>query len=102
MVCDDKWHTVVRVPFFILDDVFSVNTTCFVKSMVNARIVVTPLFQMTFQFPKPLFGSLFIRADTFDSESLAVRNTFGTMFRMTILWGQVLMFICRFVLYYVS
>jgi hypothetical protein len=41
MVCDDKWHTVVRVPFFILDDVFSVNTTCFVKSMVNARIVVT-------------------------------------------------------------
>jgi hypothetical protein len=24
------------------------------------------------------------------------------MFRMTILWGQVLMFICRFVLYYVS
>jgi hypothetical protein len=23
--------------------------------MVNARIVVTPLFQMTFQFPKPFF-----------------------------------------------
>jgi hypothetical protein len=33
---------------FILDEVFSVNTTCFVKTMVNARIVVTPLFQMTF------------------------------------------------------
>jgi hypothetical protein len=45
MVCDDKWHSVVRVLFFILDEVFSVNTTCFVKTMVNARIVVTPLFQ---------------------------------------------------------
>ena len=32
---------------------FSVNTTCFAKTMVNARIVVTPLFQMIFQFPKP-------------------------------------------------
>ena len=99
MVCDDKWHSVVRVLFFILDEVFSVNTTCFVKTMVNARIVVTPLFQMTFQFPKPFFGGLFVGADAFDSESLAVRNTFGTMFRMTTLWGQVLMFICRFVVY---
>ena len=89
----------VRVLFFILEEVFSVNTTCFVKTMVNARIVVTPLFQMTFQFPKPFFGSLFIGADAFDSESLAVRNTFGAMFRMTTLWGQVLMFICRFVVY---
>jgi hypothetical protein len=44
--------------------------------MVNARIVVTPLFQMTFQFPKPFFGGLFVGADAFDSESLAVRNTF--------------------------
>jgi hypothetical protein len=69
MVCDDKWHSVVRVLFFILDEVFSVNTTCFVKTMVNARIVVTPLFQMTFQFPKPFFGGF----DAFDSESLAVR-----------------------------
>jgi hypothetical protein len=55
MVSDDKWHSVVRVLFFILDEVFSVNTTCFVKTMVNARIVVTPLFQMTFQFPRPFF-----------------------------------------------
>jgi hypothetical protein len=39
--------------------------------MVNARIVVTPLFQMTFQFPKPFFGGLFVGADAFDSESLA-------------------------------
>ena len=93
MVCDDKWHSVVRVLFFILDEVISVNTTC----MVNARIVVTPLFQMTFQFPKPFFGSLFIGADAFDSESLAVRNTFGAMFRITIL--SVGMFICRFVVY---
>jgi hypothetical protein len=46
-------------------------------------IVVTPLFQMTFQFPKPFFGGFFIGADAFDSESLAVRNTFGAMFRMT-------------------
>jgi hypothetical protein len=69
MVCDDKWHSVVRVLFFILDEVFSVNTTCFVKTMVNARIVVTPLFQMTFQFPKPFFGGF----DALDSESLAVR-----------------------------
>jgi hypothetical protein len=51
---------------------------------------------MTFQFPKPFFGGLFVGADAFDSESLAVRNTFGAMFRMTTLWGQVLMFICRF------
>jgi hypothetical protein len=94
---NDKWHSFVRVLFFILDEVFSVNTTCFVKTMVNARIVVTPLFQMTFQFPRPFFGGLFVGADAFDSESLAVRNTFGAMLRMTTLWGQVLMFICRFV-----
>jgi hypothetical protein len=99
MVCDDKWHFVVRVLFFILDEVFSVNTTCFAKTMVNARIVVTPLFQMTFQFPKPFFCGLFVGAAAFDSESLAVQNTFGAMFRMTTLWGQVLMFICRFVVY---
>jgi hypothetical protein len=56
MVCDDKWHSVVRVPFFILDEIFSVNTTCFAKTTIYARIVVTPLFQMTFQlFPKPFF-----------------------------------------------
>ena len=53
---------------------FSVNTTCFVKTMVNARIVVTLIFQMTFQFPKPFFGSLFIGADAFDSGSLAERK----------------------------
>jgi hypothetical protein len=35
---------------------------------------------MTFQFPKPFFGGLFVGADAFDSESLAVRNTFGAMF----------------------
>jgi len=99
MVCDDKWHSVVRVLFFILDEVFFVNTTCFVKTMVNACIVVTPLFQMTFQFPKPFFGSLFIGADAFDSESLAVRNTFVAMLRMRTVWGQVLMFICRFDVY---
>ena len=93
MVCNDKWHSVVL--FFILDEVFSVNTTCFVKTMVNARIAVATLFQMTFQFTKPFFGSLFIGADAFDSESFAVRNTFGAMFRMTTLWGQVLMFFCR-------
>jgi hypothetical protein len=55
MLCDDKWHSVVRLLFFILDEVFSVNTTCFAKTMVNARMVVTPLFQKIFQFPKPLF-----------------------------------------------
>ena len=78
-------HFAVRVLFFIWDEVFSVNTTCFVKTMVNARIVVMPLFQMTFQFPKLFFGSLFIGANVLDSESLAVRNTFGAMFRMTTL-----------------
>ena len=41
---------------------------------------------MTFQFPKPFFGGLFVGADAFDSESLAVRNTVGAMFRMTTLW----------------
>ena len=87
MVCDDKLHFVVRLPFFILDEFFSVNTTCFVKTMVNARIVVAPLFQIIFQFHKPFFCSLFIGADAFDSDSLAVPNTFGPMFRMTTLWG---------------
>ena len=82
MVCDDKWQTVVRVLFFLLDEVFSVNTTCFVKTTVNARIVVTPLFQMTFQFPKPYFGGSFVGADALDSESLTVRNTLGAMLRM--------------------
>jgi hypothetical protein len=43
---------------------------------------------MTFQFFKPFFGGLFVGADAFDSESLAVRNTFGAMLRMTTLWGQ--------------
>ena len=96
MVCDDKWHSVVRILFFILDEV---NSTCFVKTMVNARIVITPLFQTTVQFPKPFFGSLSIGTDAFYSESLAVWNTFGAMLRMTTLWGQVLVFICRFVVY---
>jgi hypothetical protein len=31
-------------------EVFSVNTTCFVKTMVNACIAVATLFQMTFRF----------------------------------------------------
>ena len=52
MVCDDKWHSVVRVLFFLLDEVFSVNTTCFVKTMVNARIVVTPLFSDDISVPQ--------------------------------------------------
>ena len=87
---------VVRVLFFILDEVFSVNTTCFAKTMVNASIVVTPLFPMTFLFSKTFLGSLFNGADAFDSESLAVRNTFGAMFRtghsvggsLTARWSQ--------------
>jgi hypothetical protein len=57
MVCDDKWHSVVRVLFFILDEVFSVNTTCFDKTMVNARIVVTPT-KYTKQSDKELNTSL--------------------------------------------
>jgi hypothetical protein len=68
--------TVFQFPIFFL------NT-----SMVNDRIVVTPLFQMTCQFLKPLFGILFIGADALDSKSLAVRNTFGAMLRMITLWG---------------
>jgi hypothetical protein len=48
MVYDDKWHSVVHLLFFISDEVFSVNTTCFVKTMVNAHIVVTPLFHRFF------------------------------------------------------
>ena len=60
MVCDDKWHSVVRLHFFILDEVFSVNTTCFVKAMVNARMVVTPLFSDDIPVPQSrLFFSLF-------------------------------------------
>jgi hypothetical protein len=56
--------------------------------MVNVSIVETPLFQ----FPKTFFGSLFIGADVFDSESLTARKTVGAMFWMTTLWGQVLVF----------
>ena len=67
--------------------------------MVNASIVVAPLFQMTFLFPKTFFGSVFIGTDAFDSESLAVGNTFGEIFWMTTLWEQVLVFIRRFVVY---
>jgi hypothetical protein len=50
MVCDDKWNSVVRVLFFILDEVFSVNTTCFVKTMVNARLhleITSPFWILT-------------------------------------------------------
>ena len=65
MVCDYKWHSVVRVLFFILDDVFSVTTTCFVKTMVNARVVVTPLFKMTFQL-KNMKENSHIDKNTFD------------------------------------
>jgi hypothetical protein len=60
---------------------------------------LSPLFQMICQFPKPCVCSLLIGADAFDSESLAVRNTVDAMFRMTTPLGQVLMGICRFVLY---
>jgi hypothetical protein len=45
MICEEKWYSVVRLRFFILDAVLSVNTTHFVKTMVNARIVVTPHLQ---------------------------------------------------------
>jgi hypothetical protein len=65
MVCDYKWHSVVRVLFFILDDVFSVTTTCFVKTMVNARVVVTLLFKMTFQL-KNMKENSHIDKNTFD------------------------------------
>ena len=62
--------TVVRVIFFILDEVFSVNTTCFVKTMLN-----TPLFQMKISVhPRRFFGSLFIGGDAFDSGSMAERK----------------------------
>jgi hypothetical protein len=45
MICEEKWYSVVRLRFFILDAVLSVNTSHFVKTMVNARIVVTPHLQ---------------------------------------------------------
>jgi hypothetical protein len=71
-----------------------------------ANIFMGKLEQLIIQSAphKPLSWFRFIDdvdvgADAFDSESLAVRNTFGAMFRMTTLWGQVLMFICRFVVY---
>jgi hypothetical protein len=66
------------IVFFSLFWMRSVNTPYFAKAMVYCS-------QMTFQFPKPFFGSLFIGTDAFDSESLAVRNTFGAMIRMTTL-----------------
>ena len=59
-----------------------------------------PLFLDDISVPQDVFfGSLFIGAYAFDAESLAVRNTFGAMLRMTTPCGQVLVFICRFVVY---
>jgi hypothetical protein len=55
MACDDKWHSVVRLLFFILDEVFSVNTTCCVKTTVNARIVVNPSFSDDMPVPQAVF-----------------------------------------------
>jgi hypothetical protein len=51
-------HGIVMTNDTLLFVFFSVNTTCFAKTIVNARIVVAPLFQMTFQLPKPFFGGL--------------------------------------------
>jgi hypothetical protein len=48
-----RWYVMTNGTLFFV--FFSVNTTCFAKTMVNARIVVAPLFQMIFQFPKPFF-----------------------------------------------
>jgi hypothetical protein len=45
------WYVMTNGTLFFV--FFSFNTTCFAKTMVNARIVVTPLFQIIFQFPKP-------------------------------------------------
>jgi hypothetical protein len=47
------WYVMTNGTLFFV--FFSFNTTCFAKTMVNARIVVAPLFQMIFQFPKPFF-----------------------------------------------
>jgi hypothetical protein len=47
------WYVMTNGTLFFV--FFSFNTTCFAKAMVNARIVVAPLFQMIFQFPKPFF-----------------------------------------------
>ena len=58
-----------------------------------------PSFPDDISVPQAVICSLFIGADAFVSESLVVRNTVGAMFRMTTLWGQVLMCICRFVVY---
>ena len=52
-----------------------------------------------FSSPRRFVGSLFIGADAFDPESLAVWNTGGVLFWMTTLCGQLLMFICWFVVY---
>ena len=44
MVCDDKWHSFVRVLFFILDEVFSVQG---VTTMRASTIVLTKQVVLT-------------------------------------------------------
>jgi hypothetical protein len=58
---------------------------------------VHPTIKFTHETSRNNICGLFVGADAFDSESLAVRNTFSAMFRMTTLLGQVLVFIRRFV-----
>jgi ribosomal protein L39E len=86
-----------RVPFVIIYHPALSNLSNIVRKHWTT-IQKHPSLCKIFKEPRG-FCSLFIGPDAFDSESLAVRNTFGAMFRMTTLWGQVLMFICRFVVY---
>jgi hypothetical protein len=52
-------YTTCENGFFILDEVFSVNTTCFVKTMIDARIVV--LEQMRLIRRAWLYGILLVQ-----------------------------------------
>ena len=54
---------------------------------------------LAWHFSSPRTGSLFIGADAFDPESLAVWNTGDALFWMTTLCRQLLMFICWLVVY---
>ena len=87
--------TLLFIFFFFMLDVFFLSIPLALSKQWLMLALFNPSFPDDISVPQAFFCSLFIGADAFDSESLAVRNTFGAMFRMTTLWGKVLMCICR-------
>ena len=89
MVYDDKWQSVVRLLFLYWMRYFLSIPLALSKQWLMLALF-NPTFTDDISVPQAVFFcSLFIGADAFDSESLAVRNTFGAMFSMTTLQKQL-------------